>query len=145
MIQGEYLKHLKRVGVRLTPQRQEILQVRWERAQAGGQPVNAEEVMKRVRERYPGVSLDTVYRTLATFTRKGIVNELQFKDQSRRYELVIQGEHHHHLVCLRCGFVREIAYCPEDIIKRVRESHTDFKIEEHSFTIYGYCAECRED
>jgi len=145
MIPGELLKHLKRVGVRLTPQRQEILQVLWERAQSGGQPVNAEEVMKRVRKRYPGVSLDTVYRTLATFTREGIVKELQFKDQSRRYELVIQGEHHHHLVCLRCGKVREIAYCPQDILERVREYYADFKIEDHSFTIYGYCAGCRKD
>jgi len=145
MIPGEFLKRLKRLGVRLTPQRQEILQVLWERAQAGGQPVNAEEVMKCVRSRYPGISLDTVYRTLATFTRKGIVNELQFKDQSRRYELVIQGEHHHHLVCLGCGYVREIAYCPVDIIERVKECYSDFKIEDHSFTIYGYCAQCRED
>ncbi len=142
---GELIKHLKRVGVRLTPQRQEILQVLYNSAESGGQPLNAEEVMKCVRTRYPSVSLDTIYRTLATFTREGIVRELQFKDQSRRYELVIQGEHHHHLVCLGCGYVREIAYCPEDIIKRAKECHSDFKIEDHSFTIYGYCAECRED
>ena len=58
MIPGEFLKRLKRLGVRLTPQRQEILQVLWERAQSGGQPVNAEEVMKCVRTRYPGISLD---------------------------------------------------------------------------------------
>lgn len=144
MVLGEILSHLKKTGIRLTPQRQEILRVLLERFQQGGPPLNAEEIMLQVRRCYPGVSLDTVYRSLATFTKEGLVRELQFRDQSRCFELVTKGEHHHHLVCLGCGKVRPIHYCPADFIEQARECYPDFEIEDHSCTVYGYCPKCRE-
>mgnify|MGYP000980189739 FL=1 len=145
MILGELLGQIRKTGIRLTPQRQEIMLSLLERSKDGGPPLSADEIMQHVRMRYPGISLDTVYRSLATFTKEGLVRELQFRDQSRRFELVGKGEHHHHLVCLGCGNIRKIPYCPVDCLERTRECYPEFEIEDHSFTVYGYCPECRED
>ncbi|HHV35349.1 MAG TPA: transcriptional repressor [Syntrophomonadaceae bacterium] len=145
MVLEELLEQLKKIGIRLTPQRQEIMLVLVERFQEGGPPLSADEITRHVRMRYPGISLDTVYRTLATFTKEGLVRELQFRDHSRRFELVRKGEHHHHLVCLSCGNIKKIPYCPEDCLERTRECYPEFEIKDHSFNVYGYCPKCRED
>lgn len=145
MVFIELLGQMKKTGIRLTPQRQEIMLVLLKRSQAGGPPLSADEITQHVRVRYPGISLDTVYRTLTTFTREGLVRELQFRDHSRCFELVSKGEHHHHLVCLSCGNIRKIPYCPVDCLERTRERYPEFEIEDHSFTVYGYCSKCRED
>lgn len=144
MILGDYLGHLKRKGIRLTPQRQEILRALLEGTQETGHPLNAEEILHRVRERYPGISLDTVYRTLTTFVGQGLVNELQFRGHCRRFELVHKGDHHHHLVCLGCGKTRELPFCPSEFLKQTQACYPDFLIRDHAFTVYGYCPGCQK-
>jgi Fe2+ or Zn2+ uptake regulation protein len=147
MVMGEeeLIRQLKKIGIRLTPQRQEIIMLLLKRAEAGGPPLSADEIMQHVRMRYPSISLDTVYRSLATFTREGLVRELQFRDHSRRFELVHEDDHHHHFVCIGCGYIMRIPYCPVDCLKRAKECYPEFDILEHSFTVYGYCPECRGD
>ncbi len=141
----EVFMRLKKLGVRLTPQRQEVLRVLLEGAlKKRGQPLSAEEILHQVRQRYPGISFDTVYRTLATFRKLGLVHEVLFRDGCRRFELNLRGEHYHHLVCLKCGRARELPFCPADCLARAREHYPDFEIADHAFTIYGYCARCRE-
>ena len=53
MLLDDYLGHLKQKGIRLTPQRQEILRVLLEGARGTGQPLNAEEILQNVRQHYP--------------------------------------------------------------------------------------------
>ncbi len=145
MLLRDILIRLKNAGVRLTPQRQEVLQALLDGVSDGCRPQSAEEILRSVRQRYPGVSPDTVYRTLAIFQKLGLVREVNFRDGCRRYELVIGEEHHHHLVCLGCGHYRELPFCPAECLVRVKEYCPDFEIEDHSFTVYGYCEKCRRE
>ncbi len=145
MLLQDVLKELRKAGIRLTPQRQEVLQALFDGLQGDCQPQSAEEILQVVRKRYPGVSPDTIYRTLATFQKLGLVREVNFRDGCRRFELVLQGGHHHHLVCLRCGRSRELPFCPADCLVRVQEYCPDFEIEDHAFTVFGYCPKCREE
>lgn len=138
----ELLELLKEKGLRLTPQRQLILAVLIGTTKQDGQPLSAEEILVQVHVRYPGVSLDTVYRTLSTLKKAGLVTEVNFRDDCRRFELTMQGEHHHHLVCMGCGTTCEVPFCPVDYLARVQASYPDFEIEDHSFTLYGYCKKC---
>ncbi|MGB9792895.1 MAG: Fur family transcriptional regulator [Thermacetogeniaceae bacterium] len=141
----DILKTLKDAGIRLTPQRQEVLQALLESMDDGCRPRSAEEILRSVRRRYPGVSPDTVYRTLTIFQRLGLVREVNFRDGCRRFELVLGNEHHHHLVCLGCGYSKELPFCPADCLVRVQEYCPDFEIEDHNFTVYGYCEKCRRE
>lgn len=134
----KYLDRLKQGGVKLTPQRQEILRVLFE-----GGYYSVEEILRKVRARYAGVGLDTVYRTLNLFKKMQLVNELYFYDGRRRFELNSPGDHHHHLVCLECGHAEKTPFCPADCLLKVRENNPGFQIAGHEFTVYGYCAGCR--
>ncbi|NHM26848.1 transcriptional repressor [Desulfofundulus sp. TPOSR] len=137
----EALRKLKAQGVRLTPQRQEVLRILIEEAD-GEEHLSAEEIWRLVQKRYASVSFDTIYRTLHLLIRCGLASELDFSDGCRRFEFAGNG-HHHHLVCLKCGRAEELAFCPEDCLARVQVERPGFKITGHAFKIYGYCQRCQ--
>lgn len=140
MILDRAVARLKKEGFKLTPQRQEILGVLLEEEKY----YSAEEILQQVQRRYPGVSLDTVYRTLYLFKDLGLVSELNFQGGYRRFEFNLEGRHHHHLVCLKCGHSEKLPCCPTDILVRVEKEHPEFAIACHSFEVYGYCGGCQD-
>ncbi|MCL6449264.1 MAG: transcriptional repressor [Armatimonadetes bacterium] len=136
---NDTLFRLKALGVKVTPQRQEILEV----LLGEERYYSAEEILKKVQARYPAVSFDTVYRTLNLFKKLGLVVELNFQGGYRRYEFNHADRHHHHLVCLKCGRSQKLACCPTDCLAGIEEENPEFAITGHSFEIYGYCKDCR--
>jgi Fur family ferric uptake transcriptional regulator len=87
----------------------------------------------------------TIYRTLETFKKAGIVREVVFKDKVSRYELVGEhGEHCHHAVCSGCGVTEHI----EDpaIEKALHTLSKKFKnvtyVKEHVLEFFGLCKKC---
>lgn len=139
MTLNETLSRLKGQGVKITPQRLEILKVLLDEERY----YSAEEILKKVQERYPAVSFDTVYRTLYLLKRLGLVIELNFQGGYRRFEFNHEDKHHHHLVCLKCGWSQKLACCPTDCLAGIEEENPEFAITGHSFEIYGYCKDCR--
>ncbi|KPL09051.1 hypothetical protein AMJ85_07290 [candidate division BRC1 bacterium SM23_51] len=86
----------QRAGLKATHQRLEILR---EMMEAGDHP-SAEEIYKRVRTRIPTISLDTVYRTLGTFEKRGVIARLPMMEGRIRYDPV--RDRHDHFVCTEC-------------------------------------------
>lgn len=89
--------------------------------------------------------LVTIYRTLETFKKVGIVREVVFKDKVSRYELVDEhGDHCHHAVCSGCGVTEHI----EDpaIEKALATLSKKFKnvthVNEHVLEFFGLCKKC---
>jgi len=140
MTLNETLSRLKGQGVKITPQRLEILKVLLDEEKY----YSAEEILKKVQERYPAVSFDTVYRTLYLLKRLGLVIELNFQGGYRRFEFNHEDKHHHHLVCLKCGLSRKLSCCPTGCLVTIKKEHPEFAITGHSFEIYGYCEDCRK-
>ncbi len=132
------MDRLKTCGLKITPQRQEILRC----FATGGMHCSAEEIHRRVRRRFPNISLDTVYRNLNTLKELGILEALNFEDGKVRYELARENAHHHHLVCLKCGMSQELDFCPLKHMDSALLAEKKFKVERHSFEIYGYCSGC---
>ncbi|MFZ5632630.1 MAG: Fur family transcriptional regulator [Bacillota bacterium] len=132
------LERLKSGGYRITPQRQEIIKC----FGPGGKHYSAEEVHRKVRRKFPNISLDTVYRNLNTLKELGILQALNFEDGRSRYELARENTHHHHLICLKCGGSQELDFCPLNFLDSTLLKNKKFKVERHSFEIYGYCSSC---
>lgn len=143
MKEQQLVDQLRRNGYKITPQRQEILKAFVENSNR--LPQSAEEIHHKVVERYPNVSLDTIYRNLNVLEGLEIISRLSLRDGKSRYELNPGGSHQHHLICLGCGASEAIDYCP---LKALRENgiaeEKRFEIKEHSFEIFGYCSLCRE-
>jgi len=88
-------------GLRITHQRSEIFH---ELAKYPDHPT-AENVFNRVRKRLKTISLDTVYRTILTFEKNGLLKRVQILDNAARFDMNLNV--HHHLVCTRCKRVED--------------------------------------
>lgn len=131
-------QELRAAGGRITPQRRLIASILQER----GRHLSAEEILLLARRQQPRLGLATVYRTLRRLKESGLVRELRFNGDRRRYEIK-RGEGHQHMVCLDCGRVIEFTcgHCRE--IRSDLANRHGFEITGARVKLLGYCASCR--
>jgi len=132
---------LKRKGIRLTRQRQILLDL----IAKSGQHLDAEHLCRLAQAKDPHLNRVTVYRTLNLLKKSGLVDELDlmhFGGDQHYYESRMKNEHAH-VVCLRCGKVEEFFGEPLQRLRRQVESHLGFQILVTRTEIGGYCADCR--
>jgi Fe2+ or Zn2+ uptake regulation protein len=127
---------LRAQGIKLTPQRRAILAVL-----ANSEHLTVEEIYEKVkkREKNRRTNLATVYRNLHLLHDLNLLRRLDIGDGRSRYEGNL--EHHHHLICLDCGQVEDLFYCPlQPDASGLQE--TGFIISHHTFAAYGNCKHC---
>ena len=127
-------------GLRVTNQRALIMEI----IRQGGGHLDADEVYRRAREKQPRLSLSTVYRTLQTLKRVGLIEEVHIDETRHCYEIKPSTEHHH-LVCLECGRVVEFQYPLARLVKRKVAEARDFEITGSEVRMTGYCPACRQN
>lgn len=132
---------LRQQGVRLTRQRQILLQL----IDQSGKHLDAETLFNLAKEQDPKLNRVTVYRTLKMLKEGGLVDELDLMHQSgdqHFYETRLKQEHAH-VICLRCGKVEEFFGEPLQKLRRQVEEHFGFQILLARTEIGGYCAHCQ--
>ena len=99
---------------------------------------SAEDIYKALLEAGEEIGLATVYRVLTQFEAAGLVNRHHFEGGQAVFELN-EGEHHDHMVCLKCG--RVVEFMDNLIEERQKQIAADngFTITEHSMILYGHC------
>jgi len=133
-------KELRKAGLKVTLPRMKILEL-LEEAQAANRHMSAEDVFRRLRDTGEDIGLATVYRVLTQFQDAGLVIKHTFDNDQAVFELE-SGQHHDHMVCLRCGSVIEFS---DDVIElRQREiaATHGFRLTHHALTMHGICAAC---
>jgi Fur family ferric uptake transcriptional regulator len=138
---GERLaKELRRKGFRVTPQRGVILETI---AHMGGHR-SVQEVYSEARDRLPGLNIATIYRTLETLHRAGMVDLFDSGSGPTLFELRDPNAAHGHLVCNECERVLDI---DADLITHLAEEverEAGFFIDPHHLTLLGICGDCAE-
>lgn len=138
---AERLRHFteacRRRRLKLTPQRLEIFR---ELAATAEHP-SVETIHQRIRTRLPNVSLDTVYRTLATLQEHGIITRVEVLDDRARYDANL--ERHHHLVCVRCQKVEDVVWPALDRMSLPATADGWGDIDRVHAEIRGVCSACR--
>ena len=131
------LERLRALNWRLTPQRRVIAEV------MGGEHVHltAEEVLERARERLPEVSLATVYNALNELVSMGEVKQVEAGGGPTRYDPNTE-DGHHHLVCLKCGDLRDVHPQGLDALELARSQRFGYRIVNREVLFQGYCSEC---
>jgi Fur family ferric uptake transcriptional regulator len=106
--------------------------------------LSAEEISRELDARHVRVGTATVYRTLELLVTSGLVVERDFGEGFRRYEPARDAPHHEHLICTRCGQVREFR---DERLERMTtllaEAH-GYVRESHRLVIHGTCDDCRQ-
>ena len=144
---GDLRQKFRERQYKMTPQRQIILRTFIDNQE---QHLSAEDVYQIVRQQSPDLGLATVYRTLELLSDLGVLQKIDFGDGRSRYEINATDtpHHHHHLICLGCGKVKE---CEDDLLETLENAiarKSNFQIVDHHLKFYGYCQECqpkRED
>jgi Fe2+ or Zn2+ uptake regulation protein len=91
----------------------------------------------------------SAYRNLAVLEQAGVVHRIVTNDEFARYELTEDlTEHHHHLICSRCGAVEDFTaskHLERSLERAVHQvvSDTGFTVEHHRLDLIGHCDDCR--
>jgi len=127
-------KKLKKIGLKVTPQRLAILQtIKGDRAHP-----SAEKIYHEISKKYPGMSFATVYNTLAKLVEVGEIQELDIDPNKKRFDPYTQL--HYHFYCKTCGKVYDVDYdislTPD--IKKIAGHH----VEAIQLNFKGVCKDC---
>jgi len=132
------LRHLCRQhGLRVTPQKIMIYQ---ELQKASDHP-SPEQLFQRLQRTHPELSLDTVYRTLASFAEIGLVDLVEGYGTARRFDP--RREKHHHFHCRKCGAILDFTSDQYDQLAIPASISRDCQVLNLRVTIEGYCKQCR--
>lgn len=130
---------LRTVGQRYTAQR-EALVVALERA---GKPLSTAEIVAA----HTGPQ-SSVYRNLAVLEHADVVRRVITEGEFARYELTEElTEHHHHMICTRCGKVEDVTIPPdlETTMDRTVDRlarRSGFAKVRHRLDLIGTCRAC---
>jgi Fur family peroxide stress response transcriptional regulator len=130
----EFKQKVKASGLKVTPQR---LAVYREIASRSDHP-SAEELYESLKDKIEGISLTTVYRTLSSLEKAGLVQRVPTLKDKVRYDARV--EPHSHFLCLECGRIYDIELLPEVDPEELKEVGEPLSC---SLMCYGICRECR--
>lgn len=128
---------IRSAGGRLTRQKLLVAELLAEAKQA----LSAQEVYERLRARRSGLGRATVYRALEEQAAAGMAQRLEREGHVYAY-IACVPEHHHHVVCARCGRAADIdESLVRPLIRAVRRE-TGFDVDHARLDLYGLCARC---
>ena len=134
---SEFIVRSKDLGIKVTPQRVAI----YKELASTDQHPSTETIYKKIKDYYPNISLTTVYRTLETFEKLGLISVVNLLYNAARYDANL--EPHHHIVCTECMKLEDVydeALINLDVSDKTLGS---YKIEGYSVLLNGVCSDCR--
>ena len=131
---------LRSVGLKVTLPRIKILEILEKQTEV--RHLTAEQVYKILLNENEEIGLATVYRVLTQFEAAGLVTRQHFEGGNSVFELN-RGDHHDHIVCVKCGKVDE--FTDQTIEKRQKQiaKELGYDLTDHSLCLYGLCSSCK--
>ena len=133
-----FIDFLKGKGLKLTKQREEILNVFLKTEKH----LSTEDLYRIAKKKDCTIGQTTVFRTLKLLCEAGIAREIDLGDRRRRFEHKCGHEHHDHIICTRCG--KSIEAVNPEIEKLQNElcKRFNFVPTNHRLEIFGICKQC---
>lgn len=130
--------NLKKAGLRTTVPRLKILDVF---GKSEERHLSAEDVYRCLLKDDEDIGLATVYRVLTQFEVAGLLKKNMFGNNKSVFELD-SGEHHDHMVCLKCGRVEEFHNHDIERLQVELSESSQFTLVYHEMNLYGCCSQC---
>lgn len=114
-------------------------------AEVQGHPhSDADTIATGVRERIGSVSTQAVYDVLRALTDVHLVRRIEPAGSPARYEARV-GDNHHHVICRRCGVIRDVDCAVGETPCLSPSSHHGFAIDEAEVVFWGLCPDCHTE
>ncbi|QCB28950.1 Fur family transcriptional regulator [Corynebacterium endometrii] len=130
---------IPKLGARNTKQRTAVIEVLRELDKFA----SAKDIFRELQDKGAKVGLTTVYRTLQSLTEIEAVDALHMPSGETLYRHCENDDHHHHLVCTKCGLTEEIDGGPIEEWAQATAAKFGFEITGHDAEIFGVCRACR--
>lgn len=127
---------LKEYNLKVTPQRVAIVDELYSNGH-----MNIDELYKKLLEKFPSISLATIYKNVNAMVEKVFLNEVKIPDAKSVYELA--KEEHSHLVCSSCGRIEDIMI-DTSILQSSIKAQSAFKIQNVDVVFSGLCKSCQK-
>ena len=138
LTEKKVLAALRAHGYKLTPQRRAVVKI----VTSTKDRLTTATIYKKLHRSHPRIGLVTIYRTLEILAEMGLICELHAGGSCRSYT-ISTPQHHHHIICSRCGTVADFTghYLEELEDNLSRES--GFRIDSHLLEFVGLCRNCQ--
>jgi Fe2+ or Zn2+ uptake regulation protein len=140
-VHGDATLLMKQAGQRYTPVRRTIVEVMVN----SSTPLTIGDLLDQLTE----IPQSSLYRNLAVLEQAEVVVRVKTSGDTGRYELSERlAGHHHHLICSRCGAMKDIVV-PSNMEKRLDESLHEiaksegYAMQHHRLDVVGVCKKCR--
>jgi len=132
---SDFVTKSKDLGLKVTPQRTAIYK---ELAKTDQHP-STEMIYKNIKDYFPNISLTTVYRTLETFEKHGLISVVNQLYNAARYDANLAP--HHHIVCVECKKIEDI-YDNSVNYTNIDNKIQDYEVVGYSVLFNGICSNC---
>lgn len=136
MDERSFRQQCKTRGIRLTEQRLAIYRAL---STAKDHP-STDTVYRRIKNRFPGISFDTVNRTMLTLVDMGLARLVEGSGGGRCFDPIM--EPHHHLRCLKCHAIIDFHNESYNRLRIPKKLPQGFRALGKIVVLEGYCKKC---
>ncbi|WP_052460567.1 Fur family transcriptional regulator [Microbacterium gorillae] len=132
---------LRGAGLRVTAQRAAVYSA------LATQPHAPVDVLHAtVRESVPGIAVQTVHGVVNDLTTAALVRRISLPGNDRAlYELNDPADNHHHLQCIRCGRVEDVACAVGQAPCLTPSDDHGMRVLEATVTFRAICSDCERN
>jgi Fe2+ or Zn2+ uptake regulation protein len=120
---------------RLTKQKQALLNVLCQ------EPKSVQQIEAELAQIDKKMDQSTIYRNLNAMVENGLLTATTFDQKTKLYELA-HHEHHHHVLCEKCGKIGDICLDENLLLEQVKKQ-SNFSITGHHLEFFGCCGDCK--
>ena len=102
---------------------------------------SADKLFKKIRKKFPGISFDTVNRTVLTFAEAGLIRMVEGCGDVRRFDPYMDP--HHHLRCIKCHKIIDFRHRAYDKLEVPKKYLHGFKLLSKKVVLEGLCGKCK--
>lgn len=123
-------------NLNITPQRLAIYE---ELIKSKNHP-DSDDIFGKIKNIFPDISLDTVYRTLSKFAEIGLIHLVEGYGEAKRYDT--DTNNHHHFRCRQCNKIVDFLDESYDNLKVPKAFQKNFRVTNIKIILEGMCDEC---
>jgi Fur family transcriptional regulator, zinc uptake regulator len=131
---------LKKQGIKNTQIRKALIEL----FSSNTTPLSVTDLLEKLEKNNLKPNKTTIYREIELLKNQAILQEIDFGDGKKRYEVFT--DHHHHIRCINCGKTRDITENNnlKFEIGNLEFNKIGFKPISHNLEFFGFCHSCQK-
>ncbi|MCE2526546.1 MAG: transcriptional repressor [Actinomycetia bacterium] len=142
LLHNKVEQSLRAQGMRYTSNRRKLVSA----LEDTSGPLTVDQLYRATKQKVP---FSSIYREVRALFEAEVLSLIHSTDRSNRFELAewLAG-HHHHMVCVRCMAISDVALSPRgehrlaELVDRAA-TDTGYMITDHTLEIEGVCPDCQ--